>query len=62
MKFSHAIMWHINVYAHVHLRENENAVFLVHFSKLKIPEQTEPPFRGKLNQMLKDGFAGLNIV
>ena len=25
--------------------------------KLKIPEQTEPLFRGKLNQMLKDGFA-----
>lgn len=24
---------------------------------LKIPEQTEPLFRGKLNQMLKDGFA-----
>jgi len=24
---------------------------------LKIPEQTEPPFRSKLNQMLKDGFA-----
>jgi hypothetical protein len=24
---------------------------------VKIPEQTEPPFRGKLNQMLKDGFA-----
>jgi len=24
---------------------------------MKIPEQTEPPFRGKLNQMLKDGFA-----
>jgi len=29
---------------------------------LKIPEQTEPPFRGKLNQMLKDGFAGSNIA
>lgn len=28
-----------------------------HFPKVKIPEQTEPPFRGKLNQMLKDGFA-----
>jgi hypothetical protein len=25
--------------------------------KVKIREQTEPPFRGKLNQMLKDGFA-----
>ena len=24
---------------------------------LKIPGQTEQPFRGKLNQMLKDGFA-----
>jgi len=24
---------------------------------MKIPEQTEPLFRGKLNQMLKDGFA-----
>ena len=27
------------------------------FVELKIPEQTEPLFRGKLNQMLKDGFA-----
>lgn len=24
---------------------------------VKIPGQTEPLFRGKLNQMLKDGFA-----